>query len=101
MIQARFSTYELDPDRDEWVAQPVAELLAGPEEVTLSGPRAEWVDLDISILDPETGERVTRGQDPERWARLLPLAYRSGDISVEAAEVEAREPTGAAFHIAA
>jgi hypothetical protein len=101
MIQVRFSTFEFDADHDKWVERLVAELLAGPDEVTVSGPHAEWVDLDISILDPETGQQITRGDDPERWARLLPLAYRAGDLGVEVAEVETAEPVGVAFHIAA
>lgn len=101
MIQVRFSTFEFDADHGKWVERPIAELLADPDEVTVSGPHAEWVDLDISILDPETGQPVSRGEDPERWAGLLPLAYRAGDVSVEVAEVKAAEPVGAAFHIAA
>lgn len=75
---------------------PIAELLADRNEVTISGRHADWINLDISIVDPESAERVTRGVDPERWARLLPLAYRSGDLNVDAAEPVA----GAAFHYA-
>lgn len=101
MIQVRFSTFEFDADQDRWVERPIAELLADSDEVTVSGPHAEWVDLDISILDPKTGRQVTLGEDPERWARLLPLAYRAGDVSVEVAEVMTAAPVGAAFHIAA
>jgi hypothetical protein len=101
MIQVRFSTFEFDADHDQWVERLVAELLAGSDEVTVSGPHVDWVDLDISILDPETGRQITRGEDPQRWARLLPLAYRSGDVSVAVAEVETATPVGAAFHIAA
>ncbi len=101
MIRVHFTTFEFDADRDEWVEQPIAELLADRKEITVSGPHAEWIDLDISIVDPESGERLTRDADAERWARLLPFAYRSGDIDVEVAEVDAAEPAGAAFHYAA
>jgi len=102
MIRVRFTTFDFDPARDEWVERPIAALLADRNEVTISGPHAEWIDLDISIVDPETAERVARDIDPERWARLLPLAYRSGDLNVEVAEVDAAERVaGAAFHYAA
>ena len=102
MIRVRFTTFDFDPARDEWVELPIAELLADRNEVTISGPHAEWIDLDISIVDPETAERVTRDVDAKRWAQLLPLAYRSGDLNVEVAEVDAAEPVaGAAFHYAA
>lgn len=79
----------------------MAELFADGQEVTISGPHADWISLDIAIVDPDTRERVTRGDDAERWARLLPFAYRNGDIAVEVAEVAAAEPAGAAFHYSA
>lgn len=98
MVQVRFTTFELDAETDEWVELPVAELVADGHELTISGPHADWISPDISIVDPESGEPVTRDQDTERWARLLPFAYRNGDITVEVAEVAVAEPAGAAFH---
>jgi hypothetical protein len=98
MVQVRFRISEFNTDRNEWDEELIAELVADGEEVTISGPRAEWISLDISIIDPDTGEQVNRERDAERWARLLPLAYRSGDIDVEVNEVEAAEPVAAAFH---
>ena len=35
---------------------------------------------DIEVLDVETGQSVTFDADPERWARNLPQAFRSGDL---------------------
>ncbi len=101
MIQVRFTTSQLDADSNEWVELPVAELVAGGDELTISGPRADWISPEISIVDPDTGERVRRDDDAERWARLLPFAYRNGDISVEVAEVAAAEPASAAFRYSA
>lgn len=98
MVQVRFTTFEFDADVEEWIERPVAELLADGHELTISGPHADWISPDIRIVDPETGERVTRDDDAERWARLLPLAYREGDLNVELAEVAIAEPAGAAFH---
>jgi hypothetical protein len=97
MVQVRFTTFELDTDTHEWVELPVAELVADGDELTISGPHADWISPDISIVDPDTGEPVTREHDAERWARLLPFAYRQGDIDVEVAEVAVAEPAGAAF----
>lgn len=101
MVQVRFTTFEFDAESNDWVELPVAELVADGDEVTISGPHADWISPEISIVDPETGERVTRAPDAERWARLLPFAYRNGDITVELAEVAAAEPAGAAFHYSA
>ncbi len=97
MIQVHFTTFEHDADNGEWVEAPVAELVADGDELTISGPHADWINLEISIVDPETGDRVTRDDDAERWARLLPFAYRSGDINAEVCKVAAAAPTGAAF----
>jgi hypothetical protein len=98
MVQVQFTTYELDADSEQWIELPVAEVVADGQEVTISGPHADWISPDISIVNPQTAERITREDDAERWARLLPFAYREGDISVEVAEVAAAEPAGAAFH---
>jgi hypothetical protein len=101
MIQVRFTTFELDADSHEWVELPVAELVADGDDLTISGPHADWISPEISIVDPDSGEQVTRADDAERWARLLPFAYRNGDITVDLAEVAAAEPAGAAFHYSA
>jgi hypothetical protein len=101
MVQVHFTTFEFDAASEQWVELPIAELLADGDQVTISGPHADWISPDIAIIDPDTGERITRAEDAERWARLLPFAYRNGDIAVEVAEVAAAEPAGAAFHYAA
>jgi hypothetical protein len=97
MIQVNFTTFERNRDNKKWIELPVAQLIADGDDVTISGPRAEWINLDIAVIDPETRERVTRADGAERWARLLPFAFRNGDIDVEVREVAAAEPTGVAF----
>jgi hypothetical protein len=98
MIQVNFTTFERDRDNKEWIELPVAQLIADGDDVSISGPHAEWINPDLAIIDPETRERVTRADGAERWARLQPFAYRSGDFKVEVAEVAAAEPAGVAFH---
>jgi hypothetical protein len=39
--------------------------------------------LDIEVLDVASGQSVTFDADPERWARNLPQAFRSGDLVCE------------------
>ncbi len=101
MIQVNFSTFDPDTDTDEWVERPVAQLLADGEDVTISGPHADWVNPKLAIVDPETAQRVTLADGAERWARLLPLAYRTGDLQVEVAETPVAEPVGASFRYSA
>jgi hypothetical protein len=91
MIQVNFTTFERDPDTKEWIELPVARLLADGDEVSISGPHADWINADLAIVDPETVQRVTRADGAERWARLLPFAYRSGDLHVKVIEVAAAE----------
>jgi hypothetical protein len=95
MIQVNFTTFERDPDTKEWIELPVAQLIADGDEVSISGPHADWINPDLAIIDPETKERVTRADGAERWARLQPFAYRSGDLKVE---VAAAAPVAANFH---
>src|ERR1700686_1962516 len=98
MIQVTFTTFEFDPDTKTWIELPVAQLLADREDVSISGPHADWINPDLAIIDPETAERVTRADGTKRWARLLPFAYRSGDLNIEVSEVAAAEPVAASFH---
>jgi hypothetical protein len=98
MIHVRFSTSEFNADTQGWVEMPVAELIADGEEITISGPHADWISPDIAVIDPETTERVTRVDGAERWARLLPLAYRDGELTVDVLEVAGARPAAGAFH---
>jgi hypothetical protein len=98
MIQVNFTTFERDSDNKEWIELPVARLIADGDDVSISGPHAEWINPDLAIIDPETRERVTRADGAERWARLQPFAYRSGDLNIEVIEVAAAEPVAASFH---
>jgi hypothetical protein len=38
---------------------------------------------DVALLDMDMGETVTFEADPDRWARILPQAFRSGDLVSE------------------
>lgn len=98
MIQVNFTAFEHDPDTKEWTEVPVAQLLADGDDVSISGPHADWISPDLAIVDPETAERITRTDGAERWARLQPFAYRSGDLHVKVTEVVAAEPVAASFH---
>ena len=98
MIQVNFTTFERDRDTKEWIELPVAQMLADGEDVSISGPHADWINPDLAIVDPETAQRITRADGAERWARLLPFAYRSGDLNIEVIEVTAAEPVAASFH---
>jgi hypothetical protein len=97
MIQVNFTTFERDSDTKEWIELPVAQLLADGDDVSISGPHADWINPDLAIVDPETGERITRADGAERWARLLPFGYRGGDLHVQVIEVAAAEPVAASF----
>ncbi len=97
MIQVNFTTFERDPDTKEWVELPVAQLLADGDDLSISGPHADWINPDLAIVDPETAERITRADGAERWARLQPFGYRSGDLRVKVTEIAAAEPVAASF----
>jgi hypothetical protein len=61
-------------------------------DVVSSDP--SWLDVDIPVVDAETGRSLGFEDDPEGWARRLPDAYRSGDLV--AVIVEAGTPVQAA-----
>jgi hypothetical protein len=98
MIRVYFATFERDPDTKEWIELPVAQLLADGDDVSISGPHADWINPDLAIIDPETAERITRADGTERWARLQLFGYRNGDLHVNVIDVATAEPVAASFH---
>ncbi|HCG00116.1 MAG TPA: hypothetical protein DEV93_06180 [Chloroflexi bacterium] len=82
MVEVRFTTREYDEGHAQFETRARAELKVDGREVSIGGDR-QWVSLEVGVVDPENGEEVTFEKDPERWATLLPLAYRSGDVTVE------------------
>jgi hypothetical protein len=80
MVHVTLVSRELNDDRTAYVDVVRVELtVQGRELEVVSGDRS-WLDLEIPILDPETGRSLRFEDDPEAWARRLPDAYRSGDI---------------------
>lgn len=57
------------------------ELISGDETI------AEQVKA-TSVIDPNTGARLTQASDPVRWAQLLPKSFRSGSLAATTEEVE-------------
>ncbi len=73
MIEVRI--YECEP------FQPVREFAVVTVDgngvsITAADPFAQRVK-EIRLIDPVTDEQLTAESDPERWARLLPTAYRT------------------------
>jgi hypothetical protein len=107
MIKVRFASFDFHADTKQWTEVPVAELVADGQEVAIGGPHADWINLDIAIVDPSTGKQVTRDDGAEYWAQLLPFAYRNGDLVVEVTKVDEvtkvaiAEPVGAVFRYSA
>lgn|SRR6185295_4048477 len=84
MIHLRFTTASFDRDANEWQKTVHAELFAeGDHDLRVEGPDAEWIDVDLAVIEPESGDRLTREDGAERWARALPTAFRSGHLAVE------------------
>jgi hypothetical protein len=82
MIHLRFLTADFDFDAERWQETVQADLIADGNRMEISGPNSDWIDLEMSVFDPETRTRLHREEDPERWARLLPGAFRGGDLEV-------------------
>jgi hypothetical protein len=85
MVRVTFSAPHYDSQRKavDYVVQ--AELIVDGHEHSSTG-EVRWIDLSIPVIDPATGRQLVFEDDPEAWARLLPTAYRSGDIVLEVVE---------------
>ena len=53
------------------------------------------------MLDVESGQTATFDADPERWARNLPNAFRSGDLVCEVIDDDAASDASTRTRLAA
>jgi hypothetical protein len=78
MIEISFSAPRRQDGELEW--ERVAVLRVDGTHFEIQGDQAYAEVRDIEVLDVESGQTVTYDADPERWARNLPYAFRSGDL---------------------
>jgi len=81
MIHAQLQQSRHDPETQEFDWEPLAELVV-EDDGSHHGEHVERFGLRKAMLDPNTRSRVLFAEEPERWVRLLPTAYRSGDVTV-------------------
>jgi len=91
MIHVRLVSPVWSTDHSEVRFIPRAEFKIDGRHVVIEGD-AHYIDLSLPIIEPESRRRLLFHDDPETWARNLPLAYRSGDVVAEL--VEAPVPAG-------
>lgn len=78
MIELSFSAPRRQDGELEW--DRIAVLRVDGTHFEIEGD-ADFAEVrDIEVLDVESGQTVTFDADPERWARNLPNAFRSGDL---------------------
>jgi len=81
MIEIQFSAPRRHDGRLEWPV--VATLRVDGVHLEIDGDQDFAEVRDIEVLDVDSGQTVTFDADPERWARNLPQAFRSGDLVCE------------------
>jgi hypothetical protein len=81
MIEIRFKTPRRRQGVLEW--DHVAVVRVDGTHFEIEGDQDFGEIRDIEVLDVATGQSVTFDADPERWARNLPQAFRSGDLVCE------------------
>jgi hypothetical protein len=81
MIEISFSVLRRQVGELEW--ERVAVLHVDGTHVEVEGDQDFGEVRDIEVFDVESGQSVTFDADPERWARNLPNAFRSGDLVCE------------------
>jgi hypothetical protein len=94
MIEISFSAPRRRGGELEW--DQVAVVCVDGTHFEVDGDQDFAEVRDIEVLDVESGQSVTYDADPERWARNLPYAFRSGDlvcqiVGDEASEAAARD----------
>lgn len=80
MVRIELVSRDLNDDRTTYRDVVRVEFTVQGSELEVLSGDASWLDLDIPVLDCETGRTLRFEDDPEGWARALPAAFRSGDI---------------------
>lgn len=57
-----------------------AEVKAYGDRLEIHGEEELVAGGELPVVDPSTGEQLSGFDDPERWARSLPYAFRAGDL---------------------
>ena len=78
MIELQFTVPNRNHGELGW--DVVATLLVDGVHFEVEGDESFAEVRDIEVLDVDTGQSLTFDADPERWARNLPQAFRSGDL---------------------
>lgn len=78
MIELNFSAPRRQDGELEW--DRIAVLRVDGTHFEIEGDPDFAEACDIEVLDVESGQTVSYDADPERWARNLPNAFRSGDL---------------------
>jgi hypothetical protein len=78
MVEITFTAPRRHDGGVEW--EVVAVLHIDGTHLEVEGDQDFGEVRDIELLDEDTGQTVTFDGDPERWARNLPQAFRSGDL---------------------
>jgi hypothetical protein len=74
---------QASPQKREGGSQRLARLLLELLTVDGNGVQITGKDafaqrvIEIQVLDPDSGDHITASSDPEKWAELLPTAYRT------------------------
>ena len=84
MVHVKLMRAQVSPQGDPELVVDTEFIVDGFEIELLSGEIGNL--LDIAVVDPKTGASISRGDDPERWALLLPQAFRAGEFVAEAEE---------------
>lgn len=92
MREITITQFNFEPDIKTFVGQIMAVIVL--DETGVKHVAGSDHYLQIPVIDPVIGERITAKEDPMRWAQMLPETIGYGDIEVAVRDVaaEAREP---------
>jgi len=92
-VEIRTPLYDEEAGQVKW--RVLALVRADGDDLTIyRQDESEVISTEMPVIDAATGSRVTAAEDPERWVRNLPDAYRSGDlVAIVLTDTDAPAPT--------
>jgi hypothetical protein len=78
-VEIRTPVYDEEASQITWRRRALVRAEGNDLVIYTDGEGVVLPD-NMLVLDLETGEQLRQADDPERWARNLPHAYRNGDL---------------------
>jgi hypothetical protein len=87
MVRLKVMTGNYNQTTKRYSHDSVLEVEIDGQDIRVLSGDDSYLSLDVPVVDPDTRQSLSYQENPERWALLLPTAYRAGDFTIESEKI--------------